>query len=35
VADELVERTGAALVQMIGRIALLYKPAEKPTIKLP
>jgi RNA-binding protein len=33
--DTLLERTGAVLVQTIGHIATLYRPAEQPTIKLP
>ncbi len=31
----LLERTGAQLVQTIGHIAVLYRPAEQPVIALP
>jgi RNA-binding protein len=31
----LLERTGAELVQTIGHIAILYRPAEQPVIQLP
>ena len=34
-ATQLAEATDAALVQTIGRIAVLYREAEEPTIKLP
>ncbi len=34
-AEGLREATSAALVQVIGRIAVLYRPAPEPTIKLP
>ncbi|MFP4559740.1 MAG: ribosome assembly RNA-binding protein YhbY [Thiohalorhabdus sp.] len=34
-ARSLCDRTGAQLVQEIGRIAVLYRPAEDPGIQLP
>lgn len=34
-AEQLAAETQAALVQTIGRIAVLYKPAAKPEIHLP
>ena len=35
-AGEVAQRTGAQLVDRIGKMAILYKPRpEKPTIKLP
>ena len=34
-AQLLAEETGAALVQTIGRIAVYYREAEEPGIKLP
>ncbi len=33
--QDLVGRSSAQLVQRIGNVALLYRPAEKPTIVLP
>lgn len=33
--EALTERTGSVLVQRIGHIAVLYRPAEKPKITLP
>jgi RNA-binding protein len=35
VAAELAAATNSAIAQVIGRTFLLYRPAEKPTIKLP
>lgn len=35
ISEELCSESGAALVQSIGRISILYRPAEKPVIKLP
>ncbi len=32
---ELVTQSGAALVQTIGHIAVIYRPAEKPRLQLP
>lgn len=34
-ARRLCEQTGAELVQEIGRMAVLYRPAEEPQIRLP
>jgi RNA-binding protein len=34
-ADSLAHETDAALVQLIGSIAVYYRPAEEPEIKLP
>lgn len=34
-AEGLATETGAALVQSIGRIAVLYRESEEPEIKLP
>ncbi len=34
VVDELCRLSGAEVVQMIGRIALIYRPAKKPNPKL-
>jgi len=31
----LADRTGAEVVQILGRTILLYRPAENPTIQLP
>ena len=31
----LADRTGAEVVQVLGRTILLYRPAENPTIQLP
>jgi RNA-binding protein len=33
--NELAEQLGAAPVQHIGKILVLYRPAEKPLLKLP
>ena len=35
IAQVLAERTHAELVRVIGRKIILYRPAKKPTIKLP
>mgnify|MGYP000164374067 CR=1 FL=1 len=35
IAQQLCERTEAELVQSIGRMAILYRPASEPTITLP
>ncbi len=35
VAALLAERTGAAVVQVLGRTLLLYRPAQDPEIELP
>ena len=32
---ELCEKTGCELVQQIGHIAIVYRPAQKPVIQLP
>lgn len=32
---EMCERTGAELVQRVGHVAVLYRPARKPRITLP
>lgn len=34
-ADEIAEELGCDVVQKIGRIFLLYRPAEEPAIELP
>jgi len=34
-ASALAESSGAALVQVLGRTALLYRPADEPVISLP
>ncbi len=35
VLGELLERSGAILTQRVGNVALLYREAEKPKLKLP
>ena len=34
-AQELCRQTGAELVQEIGRMAVIYRPAEEPVLSLP
>ena len=35
VLSKLIADSGAALIQRIGHVALIYRPAEKPKIMLP
>lgn len=35
ILDELRNATGAELVQRIGHVAIVYRPAERPVIQLP